>query len=29
MLVSVERTVLEYDPSLSFTAVTEPVGQQD
>ena len=29
LLVSIERTVLEYDPTLSFTAVTEPVGQQD
>ena len=27
VLVSVERTVLEYDPTLSFVAVTEPTGQ--
>jgi hypothetical protein len=27
VLLGVERTVLEYDPTLSFTAVTEPGGQ--
>ena len=29
VLIGVERTVLEYDPSLSFTAVAEPSGQQN
>ncbi len=29
VLVSVERTVLKYDPTLSFTAVAEPTGQQN
>ena len=29
LLISIERTVLEYDPTLSFTAVAEPSGRQN
>ena len=29
VLIGIERTVLEYDPTLSFTAVAEPPGQQN
>ena len=29
VLIGIERTVLEYDPALSFTAVAEPPGQQN
>ena len=29
VLISAERTILEYDPTLSFTAVVEPTGQQN
>ena len=29
ILIGIERTVLEYDPTLSFTAVAEPPAQQN
>ena len=29
VLIGIERTVLEYDPTLSFTAVAEPPGRQN
>ena len=29
LLIGIERTVLEYDPTLSFTAAAEPSGRQD
>ena len=29
VLIGIERTVLEYDPTLSFTAVAEPPAQQN
>ena len=29
VLIGIERTVLEFDPALSFTAVAEPPGQQN
>ena len=29
LLIGIERTVLEFDPTLSFAAVAEPPGRQD